>query len=86
MVVFPPPIRKALGEFPYPVNPDGSCSQLTPEGRCAVYATRPMICSYDQSWDVVKDLLNFNSEHEYRVWIISICRALQENHHESGTD
>jgi uncharacterized protein len=30
--------------FPHAIRPDDSCSQLTPDNKCAVYETRPPIC------------------------------------------
>jgi len=47
------PIAGADGEIerlervagkPLSVRPDGQCSMLTAEGRCSVYAARPLIC------------------------------------------
>lgn len=34
-----------LAEFPYTINPDGSCSQLNQGGFCNVYDRRPLVCN-----------------------------------------
>lgn len=86
-MVFPPPIAQALADFPYEVLLDGCCSQLLPNGRCAVYETRPMLCNYEASWPIVAPHLPFADEREFRIWSISICHQLQENYrgtHQQG--
>lgn len=30
--------------FTEPINPDGSCSRLTADNKCSIYATRPEAC------------------------------------------
>jgi len=44
---FPLVERQALMLFPFATREDGSCEQLGADGRCQVYATRPLICRID---------------------------------------
>lgn len=66
----------ALGlitEFPYPIMPDGSCSQLTQDNRCAVYETRPDICRVD----MMIDHFGMNRDEGYAL-TISFCNQFKQ--------
>ena len=41
----PTVIKDLIDRFPYPTNPDGSCSMLTSDGLCKIYDDRPIICN-----------------------------------------
>ena len=48
------PVMQAAGAaFPYAVLPSGACTQLQPDSTCAVYATRPQLCSVDAMYDAL---------------------------------
>ena len=38
-------IQTLIDNFPYTINPDGSCSMLSKDGLCTVYDDRPIICN-----------------------------------------
>lgn len=44
---FPLVERQALLLFPFATRADGACEKLGPDGRCTVYATRPLVCRVD---------------------------------------
>ena len=44
---FPLVERQALLLFPFATREDGACEQLGEDGRCRVYATRPLVCRVD---------------------------------------
>jgi Fe-S-cluster containining protein len=46
-------LHEAGAAFPYPVNPDGSCSQLQADMSCGKYAERPLFCSVDRLFDAL---------------------------------
>jgi len=44
-------LYKALKEFPYEPNEDGSCSMLE-DNRCSVYEDRPLLCNIKKLGEV----------------------------------
>lgn len=60
-----------LPGFPYPLNPDGSCSKLV-GNLCSIYETRPDICRYGHS----RAELGL-SEDEYARLTARVCNRLQ---------
>lgn len=40
-----------VASFPYGVTAEGACENLLPDNKCAIYATRPDICSVDKTWE-----------------------------------
>jgi Fe-S-cluster containining protein len=41
---------REMGDFDLPINEDGSCSELSPEGKCNIYETRPVVCRVEESY------------------------------------
>ena len=41
----PQAIKDLMDSFPYPINPDNSCSMLNEDGLCSIYDDRPIICN-----------------------------------------
>lgn len=44
-----PADKDAIKSFPYAAKPDGSCEKLV-DGKCSVYATRPLICNMERMY------------------------------------
>jgi len=67
------PILNELAEFPYDINPDGSCSKLNGD-LCTVYETRPLVCNteemYKKYWSQVM------SEKDYFIQSKMTCLKL----------
>lgn len=47
----PEPYKSALKQFPYKAKEDGSCENLLPDNKCAVYEDRPLLCNVDKMFD-----------------------------------
>ena len=78
-------IQTLIDNFPYTINPDGSCSMLSKDGLCTVYEHRPIICNtklgskllnipesqfYQMLADNCNDLINtYNLDPKYLVQI-----------------
>jgi len=46
-------IQTCIDEFPYEAREDGSCSMLTEDGKCSVYADRPLLCNVEKAADTL---------------------------------
>lgn len=44
-------LKKAIEEFPFQINEDGSCEKLI-DNKCSVYQDRPTICSVDKLFEL----------------------------------
>lgn len=43
---------KAIAAFPFPVDDNGACTKLLPNGLCSIYAERPDVCSIHKTWAI----------------------------------
>ena len=56
-------MKTLIDNFPYDINPDGSCSKLNEDGLCSVYENRPIICNID----LMGQLLHQDTTEWYRI-------------------
>lgn len=56
---------------------NGICKYLTKENTCAIYLTRPDICSVEKMYE--KKYKNFYSKDEYEKLNPDACKILQKN-------
>lgn len=68
-------------DFPYNVNPDGSCEMLLQDGRCAVYDSRPDCCSIKKVYE--KDYKDLMTRKEFYLQNSMICNQWMD---EAGMD
>ena len=66
-------LAEAIASFPFAAREDGSCEQLTPEGKCAVYEDRPLLCRVDAMRE-----RSGVPERWYYALSAAACNAMQE--------
>jgi Fe-S-cluster containining protein len=74
------PILIEISEFPYDINPDGSCSKLSGD-ICSVYENRPFVCRVDSMYE--KYWSKIMSRDDWYAESRKSCTKLQEGKHDN---
>lgn len=45
------PFVKAFQSFPYKADKSGACEKLDKDGKCTVYANRPLVCNVEKMFE-----------------------------------
>lgn len=68
-----PEFIKEIADFPYNTKPDGSCENLLPDHKCAVYLSRPDCCDVEKTWQ--KHHLKTITKKKYFVETAELCNS-----------
>ena len=64
-------VKTLIDNFPYPINPDNSCSMLDENGLCSIYDDRPIICNTKYA----PQLLNL-SKSQFNKYLAESCNQI----------
>lgn len=76
------PVTLEVAAFPYSFTEEGACENLLPDNSCAVYDTRPDICSIQRTWE--KHHRHTIDLETYQHIGEMSCQILQKQHNDSN--